>query len=173
MSSNLLSAFEIEDAISANDVQLLALTGQTDSLNQAVDLLATQTDLFASRVVIAMPAESFSSNIGLRLDSSVYLYAKGTNDTLEISEVYSVKNISSVTRSVGSWSNSDGLVFHEESIWERRGDLMGAAINCLIEPFSFATIVEVGEDGALLNSSGYFLVRNRTSAKNLQLKGRF
>ena len=77
--------------------------------------------------------EGLEQNMSLTLNSDVLFY--GTNENgFNLTEWYTIKAGSLISRKVGSWDRIDGLVIPEPNIWERRSNLNRVPMEICVAP---------------------------------------
>ncbi len=64
------------------------------------------------------------------------------------------------TQTIGLWSSSKGIQLSSDTeVWQRRRDLGGVNLHCLIGTYAFASVADLDDDeGRLRNVSGYAVV---------------
>ena len=88
----------------------------------------------------------------LRLDSNFFVLDVGQGTDLEvgIKEVYSVKSGAPIVQLLGNWSLSGHLTMGHEDLWTRRRNLRHTNLVFSALPFSYFSMVEVGDDNATI-----------------------
>ena len=77
--------------------------------------------------------EGLEQNMSLTLNSDVLFY--GTNENgFNLTEWYTIKAGSLISRKVGTWDRIDGLVIPEPNIWERRSNLNRVPMEICVAP---------------------------------------
>ena len=66
--------------------------------------------------------DNLVQNLSLTLKSDVLFYTINENG-FNLTESYTIKAGSPISRNVGTWNRIDGLVIPEPNVWERRSNL--------------------------------------------------
>ena len=68
----------------------------------------------------------------LKLNSNVMFYTINGNYSVDLSEFYTIKAGPQISRKVGTWNRSHGLLIPEPNIWERRSNLGGISLETCV-----------------------------------------
>ena len=71
-------------------------------------------------------------NMSLKLNSNVLFYTINGNDSVDLSESYTIKAGPLISHEVGNWNRSHGLLILEPNIWERRTNLRGVSLETCV-----------------------------------------
>ena len=88
--------------------------------------------------VLNWDASLAGQNMLLKLNSNVLFYTIIGNDSVDLTEFYTIKAGPQISRQVGTWNRSHGLLIPEPNIWERRSNLGGISMDtCVIGSTGF------------------------------------
>jgi hypothetical protein len=121
-----------------NELNIIFLLG-----NGHEDLLSMTSgdfNLLNSGVTLVTSHKPDTSLIKLRLDSKLFFFTE-LGGKIHLSEIYSIKSLTSIERVIGEWSEETGLVVAIPNIWERRADLMDTHLDCVTLGYTFLTQV--------------------------------
>ena len=93
--------------------------------------------------------EGFVGLMSLKLNSNVLFYTVNGNDSMDLSELYTIKAGPLISREVGTWDRSTGLMISEPNIWERRSNLGGVSMKtCVTNGSTFIMRVSLDSEEA-------------------------
>ena len=102
-----------------------------------------EVNFFTSGLLSVMRLEdSLEQNLSLALNSDVLLYTINSNG-FNLTEFYTIKAGSPISREVGTWDRTDGLVIPEPNIWERRSNLGQVSMEICVPPLANIFLIKV------------------------------
>ena len=88
-------------------------------------LASVVPELFQANCPVIMPIE-YSTILDLKLDSHVIFY-ENTEDTYNLTDIFSVKGGTPIVLELGTWEKGHGVILKEKiNRWDRRTDLFQA-----------------------------------------------